>query len=106
MKLLGSRLRQRRRQMKLRQRDVASEGSASFLSKVENGAVYPSLNNLRDWSQTLGTTSGDLMGDSLVLEAAKHSILVPEKCHNYLNQLPNCFFTSFLRELTTSATSL
>lgn len=106
MNLLGSRLRQRRRQMRLNQRDVAGENSASFLSKVENGVAFPSFKNLRDWSQVLDTTLGDLLGDHLVLEAAKQTILVTDKCHGYLDLLPETKTTNFLRELSTSATSL
>jgi transcriptional regulator with XRE-family HTH domain len=106
MNLLGARLRQRRRQLGLRQKDVAGESSASFLSKAESGAAQPSLANLRDWAAALGTTAGDLLGDHLVLEAAMHSILHTEKCLSYLEQLPPSPLTAFLRELTTSASSL
>lgn len=106
MELLGSRLRQRRRQMKFRQRDVASENSASFLSKVEKGVAQPSLKNLRDWSNALQTTSADLLGDHLILEAAKQSILLMEKCHSYLDRLQLSPLTVFLRDLSTSANAL
>lgn len=106
MTLLGSRLRHRRRQMRLRQRDVTGAQSASFLSKVENGAVLPSLNNLADWSDKLQTTPSNLMGDQLVLEAAKHCVLLTEKCHSYLDHLNPSPTTHFLRQLSTSATAL
>lgn len=106
MRLLGSRLRQRRRQLKLHQKDVAGEQSASFLSKVENGAAHPSLKTLREWSQVLHTNPGHLMGDHLILEAAKYCILLTEKCHGYLDYLPVTLLTTFLRELSSSASSL
>lgn len=106
MRLLGERLRQRRRQMHLGQSLVAGPNTASFLSKVENGVAQPSLANLQTWSQKLETTMGDLLGDHLVLEAAKECILVTEKCHRYLDQLPEDRVTAFLRELSLSATSL
>jgi len=106
MNLLGARLRQRRRQLGLRQRDVTGDDCASFLSKVENGAALPSLNSLRQWAAVLSTTAGDLLGDHLVLEAAKHSILLTDQCLTYLDQLPPSSLTEFLRQLTTSATAL
>ncbi len=106
MSLLGARLRQRRRQLGLRQRDVTGDDCASFLSKVENGAALPSLNSLRQWAAVLSTTAGDLLGDHLVLEAAKHSILLTDQCLTYLDQLPPSSLTEFLRQLTTSATAL
>lgn len=104
--LLGSRLRHRRRRMRLQQKDVAAQNSASFLSKVETGAAYPSLQTLHDWAKALATTPGDLLGDNLVLEAAKYTILLTNKCHAYLDLLPATTVTRFLRELSTSATSL
>ena len=106
MQLLGSRLKQRRRQLRMRQGDVAGTASASFLSKVENGVATPSLGNLRDWSQQLQTSTADLLGDHLILEAAKHCILLTEKCHHYLDQLPPSPITLFLRDLSTCATAL
>ena len=106
MELLGSRLRWRRRQMKLRQGDIAGAHSGSFLSKVENGAAQPSLSNLRDWSDKLETTAGELLGDHLILEAAKQSILLTEKCHTYLDQLRPSTTACFLKELSSSATAL
>ncbi|HHT43353.1 MAG TPA: helix-turn-helix domain-containing protein [Firmicutes bacterium] len=106
MNVLGSRLRQRRRQLGLRQKDVAGEESASFLSKVECGAAHPSLSNLRQWSSVLGTTASDLLGEHLVLEAAKHSILLTDQCLGYLDLLPSSELTDFLRGLTRSAASL
>ena len=92
--------------MKMRQEDVAGQASASFLSKVENGVAQPSLNNLKDWSDRLDTTAADLLGDHLVLEAAKHCVLLTEKCHGYLDQLRPSPITFFLRELSASATAL
>ena len=106
MQLLGSRLRQRRKWLRLRQGDVAGKASASFLSKVENGAASPSLSNLRDWSQRLNTSTAELIGDHLVLEAAKECILLTEKCHGYLDHLAPSPTTLFLRDLSSSATAL
>lgn len=106
LSLLGSRLRIRRRQIRLNQREVAGESSASFLSKVENGVALPSLNSLQEWSQVLNATSGDLLGDHLVLEAAKQTVLITDKCLSYLDLLPCTKTTSFLRQLTSSANSL
>lgn len=106
MELLGSRLRHRRRQLKLRQEDVAGPNSASFLSKVENGVASPSLSNFEDWCEKLNITMGELLGDHLILEAAKHTILLTEKCHHYLNQIRPSTTTQFLRMLSESATSL
>ncbi len=106
MMLLGSRLRQRRRQMALQQKEVTGHNSASFLSKVETGAADPSLKTLRDWAAVLQTTPADLLGEDLILAAAKQTILAPHKCHAYLDQLPRTCLTTFLRELSTSATSL
>lgn len=105
MNLLGARLKQRRKQLGLRQKDVAGE-SASFLSKVEGGTAQPSLANLTTWSKALDTTAGNLLGDHLVLEAAKQSILLTDKCLHYLDQLPQTESTKFLRQLTISATSI
>jgi transcriptional regulator with XRE-family HTH domain len=106
MSLLGSRLRQRRRQMRLLQKDIAGKNRVSFLSKVESGAAQPSLSSLGDWSSKLGVLSADLIGDHLVLDAAKQSILRTEKCHEYLDCLPSSPLTTFLRELSASASSL
>lgn len=106
MGLLGSRLRQRRKQMGLRQRDIAGVDRVSFLSKVERGASRPSLKSLEDWSLELKSTAADLIGDHLVLEAAKESILLTEKCHAYLRRLPATSLTSFLRDLSASASAL
>lgn len=106
MELLGARLRQRRRQMKLRQGDVAGTHSGSFLSKVENGVAQPSLSNLRDWSEKLETTAGELLGEHLILEAAKQSLLMTRKCHSYLDRLRPSPTTHFLKELSASATAL
>lgn len=105
MSLLGLRLRQRRKQMRLRQKDIAG-GSSSFLSKVESGTATPSLANLTDWSNKLNTPAGELLGDHLVLEAAKQSILLTEKCLAFLDHLPSSNLTTFLRQLSISATSL
>lgn len=106
MELLGARLRWRRRQLKLRQGDIVGTHSGSFLSKVENGVAQPSLSSLRDWSEKLETTAGELLGDHLVLEAAKQCILLTEKCHLYLDHLDPSPTTRFLKELSSSATAL
>ncbi len=105
MKILAARLRQRRRQLRLNQKDVAKIGSSSLLSKVETGTSQPSLKTLQEWAQALKTTTGDLIGDQLLLEAAKHTILDTEKCHSYLSFLPKTETTNFLKELSLSATS-
>ena len=106
MELLGARIRHRRRQLKLRQSDVSGSNSASFLSKVENGSADPSLNSLRDWSEKLGVPAAELLGDHLLLEAAKHSILHPEICNRYLDKLKATPATCFLKKLSASATAL
>lgn len=106
MELLGSRLRRRRRNMRQRQADIAGPHSASFLSKVENGIAQPSLDNLNKWSERLQTTVSELLGDHLVMDAAKQSILLTDKCHGYLDHLQPSPVTTFLRELSTSATYL
>lgn len=106
MSLLGLRLRQRRRLLQLNQADVAGQSSASFLSKVENGVTSPSLRNLELWSEKLQTTCGELMGDHILLEAAKLSILDQKQCHSYLDQLPETTLSQFLRDLSSSASSL
>lgn len=106
MKLLGSRIRQRRRALHLHQADVVGPNSSSFLSKVENGSAYPSLKNLQEWSQKLQTTAGDLLGDHLILEAAKQSILLTKQCHRYLQFLPVTPLTIFLQDLSTCASSI
>lgn len=106
MNLLGIRLRQRRRQLGLRQRDLAGESGASFVSKVESGTAQPSLKTLLEWSTILGTTAGNLLGDELILEAAKHCILHTDRCLSYLELLEESKLTRFLKELTTSANSL
>ena len=54
----------------------------------------------------LSSTAADLIGDHLVLEAAKESILLTEKCHAYLRRLPATSLTSFLRDLSASASAL
>lgn len=106
MELLGARIRHRRRQLKLRQSDVSGSNSASFLSKVENGSADPSLNSLRDWSEKLGVPAAELLGDHLLLEAAKHSILHPEICNRYLDKLKATPATCFLKKLSASAAAL
>lgn len=106
MKLLGQRIRRRRRNLLLHQKDVVGKDCASFLSKVENGVTYPSVKNLKDWSKSLKTTPSELMGDHLLLEAAKHTILLPKKCEEYLNRLPLDEVTSFLRTLSASVVSV
>ncbi len=106
MNLLGIRLRQRRRQLRLLQREVAGSDSASFLSKVENGAAYPSLKSLQNWAERLNTTSEELLGGLLLWEAAKHTVLLTEKCLGYLEYLPGSDRTTFLRKLAASAGSL
>ncbi len=92
--------------MQMRQGDVASAESASFLSKVENGVAQPSLSSLRDWSEKLETTASDLLGEHLILEAAKQSLLLTKKCHRYLEHLRPSPTTYFLKELSASATAL
>ena len=92
--------------MGLRLKDIAGESRVSFLSKVENGAAQPSLSSLQEWSSKLGVLSADLLGERLVLDAAKQSILRTEKCHGYLDHLPSSPLTIFLRELSVSASSL
>lgn len=106
MKLLAARLRLRRRQLRLHQKDVAKTGSSSLLSKVETGTSWPSLKTLREWASVLETTASDLLGDQLLLEAAKHTILTTNQCHFYLNLLPETETTRFLKELSSSASSL
>ena len=106
MELLGARIRHRRRQLKLKQSDVSGSNSASFLSKVENGSADPSLNSLRDWSEKLGVPAAELLGDHLLLEAAKHSILHPEICNRYLDKLKATPATCFLKKLSASAAAL
>lgn len=106
MGLLGSRLRRRRQYLKRRQGDIAGPQSASFLSKVENGFAQPSLDNLHKWSGELHTTVGELLGDHLIMTAAKQTILLTEKCHSYLDHLQPSPVTTFLRELSSSATRL
>lgn len=106
MSLLGARLRQRRRQLGLLQKDVAGGDSSSFVSKVESGVALPSLANLAHWAGQLGTTAADLLGDHLVLEAVLHSVLNTEKCLAYLAYLPNSPYKDFVKELTISASSL
>ena len=106
MNVLGCRLRYRRRAMGLTQKEVAGQNSASFLSKVETGTVEPSLKTLRDWALLLDTTVSSLIGDELILKAAKLSILEPSKCHFYLALLPTSPQIEFLRRLSTSARSL
>ncbi len=106
MGLLGSRLRRRRQNMQQRLSDVAGLGSVSFLSKVENGVAQPSLGTLNKWSERLQTTVGELLGDHLILDAAKQSILLTEKCHSYLDYLQPSAEVRFLGELSASATRL
>lgn len=106
VKLLGSRLRQSRRRIGLQQKEVAGKNSASFLSKVETGAALPSLATLQDWAVVLQTTPGDLLGEHLVLEAAKLTVLETDKCHAYLKLLPSTPMTKFIQQLSNSATSL
>ncbi|NLJ80874.1 MAG: helix-turn-helix transcriptional regulator [Firmicutes bacterium] len=106
MGALGSRLRHRRRQLRLQQKDVAGKSGSSLLSKVENGASYPSLRNLEKWAIVLNTTMANLFGDQLILEAAKETILLTETCHAYLDLLNETSLTRFLRELSSSASSL
>lgn len=106
MKSLGQRIRRRRRSLFLHQKDVAGKNGTSFLSKVENGVTYPSIKNLKNWSPILKTTCGELIGDHLLLEAAKKTILAPRICEEYLKQLPLNEITSFLRELSASVISV
>ncbi len=106
MRILGSRIRYRRRQLGLAQKQVGSQNTASFVSKVENDQALPSLSLLDDWSITLETTVSDLIGDRLLWEAAALTVLHPEKCHHYLAFLPETQTRQYLEALSTSASSL
>lgn len=104
--MLGQRLRQIRRRLTLHQKQITETTSPSLLSKVETGKAQPSLESLRRWAVVLETTLGDILGDQLVLEAAKQTILITDKCHEYLAQLERTSVTEFLHKLSTCATSL
>ena len=106
MQYLGSRIRYRRRQMRLNQKQMANQNSASFVSKVETGQALPSLSVLADWSNILETSIGELIGDNLLWEAAALTVLHPEKCHHYLALLPKTPIRQYLEDLSASASSL
>ena len=102
MTLLGQRLRTRRRQLGYTQKDLATSTTGSFISRIERGHDLPSLHVLAELAAHLDSTSGELIGDLLVLEAAKLSVLIPQKCRVYLNELPSTSITQYLARLTTS----
>ncbi|MEM8855180.1 MAG: cupin domain-containing protein [Pseudomonadota bacterium] len=80
---LGARLREIRKLNGLRLKDVAAGAkcSESLLSKIENGAVSPSINTLHRVARALGTTIGELFaepdhGAPFVLKRGKRPTLV------------------------------
>lgn len=102
MSLLGRRLKTRRRQYRLTQQQLAISTTASFISRVERGHDLPSIQVLSELAASLDTTAGELLGDILVLEAAKLTILNPNRCCMYLQELPSTSITRYLASLTTS----
>ena len=106
MQYLGSRIRYRRRQMRLSQKQMALQNSASFVSKVETGQALPSLSILAEWSNTLETPISELIGDHLLWEAAALTVLHPEKCRRYLTYLPQTPIRQYIEDLSTCAVSL
>ncbi len=102
MNLLGRRLRIRRRQLGYTQEQLAESTTGSFISRVERGHDLPSLLVLKELAGRLETTTGELLGDLLALEAAKLSILIPRLCFTYLEELPPTSITQYLALLTTS----
>lgn len=100
MELLGRRIRARRRQLRLTQKDLATATTSSFISRIERGKDFPSLQVLRTIAQSLLLTAGELLGDHLLLEAAKLSVLDAEQCQLYLNHLPETSITRYLASLT------
>jgi transcriptional regulator with XRE-family HTH domain len=102
MKLLGKRIRARRRQLRLTQRDIATAATSSFISRIERGHDLPSLEVLHAMAQHLQLTMAELLGDQLLLEAAKLTVLNPARCLAYLEYLPDTSITRFLECLTES----
>ena len=102
MNLLGRRLRIRRRQLGYTQEQLAESTTGSFISRIERGHDQPSLLVLKELAGRLETTTGELLGDLLALEAAKLSILIPRLCFTYLEELPPTSITQYLARLTTS----
>lgn len=102
MHLLCQRLKVRRKQRRLTQKHLAVTTTPSFISRIERGRDLPSLTGLRKMAAALDTTMGDLLGDLLVLEAAKLTILQPQHCLTYLKELPPTSITRYLASLTTS----
>ncbi|MGI6150264.1 MAG: helix-turn-helix domain-containing protein [Firmicutes bacterium] len=52
MELLGKRIRARRRQLRLTQRDIATAATSSFISRIERGHDLPSLEVLKAGPKT------------------------------------------------------
>lgn len=63
---LGIRIKKQRVKNKMSLRELAKKVdlSASFLSQVEGGKTYPSLQSLKKIADTLHTTIGDLLGET------------------------------------------
>ncbi len=106
MQLIGKRIRNFRRSLLMNQKDIAGKRCTSFISRIENGVSIPSLKNLKEWSGLLRTTSSELIGDQVLLDIAKGTILQPEKCQEYLQHLPENETTTFIKNLSASVRSV
>lgn len=65
MERLGERVKKRREALRIGQKQVAEEISASvsMLSQIENGRAFPSILTLKKIAEALDTTVGDLIGE-------------------------------------------
>lgn len=66
MNEMGLRIKQHRKKNEISLRDLAKKVglSASFLSQVEGGKTYPSLQSLKKIADALHTTIGNLLGET------------------------------------------
>ncbi len=101
--MIGKNIRMRRRKLKLNQKDLADgDWTRSYISQIENGRTFPSLESLMKIASKLDTTVSYLIGDELLLHKAKATVFYPDICQEYLAQLPETTTTIFLYKLTNS----
>jgi len=104
--MIGHNIRQRRKKLKLSQQDVAQgDWTRSYISQIERGHIQPSLETLTKIAIKLDTTVADSVGDQLLLQKAKATVLYPQICKQFLAKLPRTTTTIFLDQLTNSLLS-
>lgn len=92
-KKVGIRIKNRRKQLDMTQRDLSQKTkvSVSFLSDIETGRSYPSLETLAEIAKALDVTISFLLGEKgeqeLVEEAKEHQKTYEKMISNLM--LPN-----------------